>query len=87
MDIIDRLNKFVPITVEEHDDDDLPHNFRAVVEDEREYVVDFGVMDAQETLRNNNYENRVQERTFYDEDDDVYRGFVTFYASTDEENN
>ena len=87
MDIIDRLNKFVPITVEEHDDDNLSHNFRAVVEDEREYVVDFGVMDAQETLRNAGYENRVQSRTFYDEDDDVYRGFVTFYASTDEENN
>lgn len=81
MSIIDELRRFVPISVEQFEDDETAHNYRAVVEDQREYVVDFGVMDAQEILRELGYEHRVQERTFYVEDDDVYRGFVTFYAS------
>lgn len=78
MSIIETLETFRPVRVVEVDDDDVDYSHRVVIKDEREYVVDLGMMDAQETLRNGNYPKRVEQRTEYDDETEMYCATVLF---------
>lgn len=78
MSIIEKLERFVPLDVEEVTDEESQYTHRVSVESQKDYIVDLGIMDAQETLRNGNYPNRVEQRTEYNEDTETYYGAVLF---------